>query len=76
MLFVPLTLVTSPLSALFFVVAVLCLRSLFRDRFGLCALAVGTRVLGKLLFMGCVACAFFSAPPPNPSFQWTAYGSR
>ena len=74
--FVPLILVTSAVPALFLVVAVLCLRSLFRGCFGFCALAVGTRVLGWLLFMGCVACAFCLAPLPNPSFQRTAYGSR
>ena len=76
MLFVPLALVTSTLSALFFVVAVLCLCSLFRGCFGFCALAVGTRAFGRLLFMGCVVYAFCLAPLPNTSFQWTAYGSR
>jgi hypothetical protein len=55
--FVPLALVTSAVSALYFVVAALCVRLLFRGCFGFCALAVGTRVLGRLPFMDCVACA-------------------
>ena len=74
--FVPLALVTSTLSALIFVVAVLCLRSLFRGCFSLCALAVGTQVLGRLRIHGLRGVCFLLALLLNTSFQWTAYGSR
>jgi hypothetical protein len=59
--FSPLALVTSAVSALYFVVAALCVRWLSRGRFGFRALhvAVGSRVLGGVSFVGCVACASF-----------------
>ena len=75
-LFSPLALATSAVVATYFVVAALCGRMLSRGCFGFCTLVVGTLVLGRVPFMGCVACASFSAPLPNTSFQWTAYGSR
>ena len=50
--FVPLALVTSAVAAPYFVVAALCAR-LSRGCFG-------SQVLGRLPFMRCVACAFFS----------------
>ena len=57
--FVPLALVTSTVADPYFVVVALCLHSLFSGCFGFRALAVGTRVLGRVPFMGCVACAPF-----------------
>jgi hypothetical protein len=57
----PLALVTSTVSAIFFVVTVLCVRLLSRGCLGFRALhvAVSLRVVGWVLFMGCAACASF-----------------
>jgi len=54
-------LATSAVSALYFVVAALCGHSLFRVCFGFSALhvAVGSRIVGWVLFMGFAACASF-----------------
>jgi len=59
MSFLPLAPVTSAVAAPYFVVAALCGHVLSRGCFGFCALAVGTQVLGRATFMGCVACALF-----------------
>ena len=67
----PLALVKSMVSALYFVVAALCVRLLFRGCFGFRALhvAVGPRVVGWVLFMGCAGVCAFSAPQPNPAVK-------
>ena len=76
MLFLPLAPVASALSALFFAVTALCVRLLSRGCFGFCTLAVGTRVLGRLPFMGCVACAPFQhrrlTPQSSGTPRWCA----
>jgi hypothetical protein len=71
MSFLPLALVTSAVSALYFVVADLCVHLLSRGRFGFRALhvAVGSRVVGWVLFMGCAGVCAFSAPQPNPAVK-------
>jgi len=66
-----LALVKSTVSALYFVVAALCVRLLSRGRFGFRALhvAVGSRAVGWVLFMGCAGVCAFSAPQPNPAVK-------
>ena len=59
MSFLPLALVASAVAASYFVVAALCGRVLSRDCFDLCALAVGTLVLGRVAFVGGASCAPF-----------------
>ena len=59
MSFLPLALVTSAVAAPYFVVAALCVRLLSRGCFGFCMLAAGLRVLGSVLFTGCMVCASF-----------------
>ena len=74
--FVPSALVTSAVAAPYFVVAALCGRVLSRDCFGFCALAVGTQVLGRVPFMGCVAYAPFQhrslTPQSSGTPRWCA----
>ena len=70
MLFLPLTLVTSAVSDIYFLVVALCIYSQFKDCFGFCVQAVGTRVLGRvpISWVGWRVLPF--SPQPNPAVKW------
>jgi hypothetical protein len=69
--FLPLALVISVVAAPYFVVAPLGGRVLSRGCFGFCTLAAGSRVLGRVTFMGCLACALFQHRRLTPQSSGT-----
>ena len=70
MLFLPLTLVTSAVSDIYFLVVALCIYSQFKDCFGFCVQDVGTRVLGRVPISRVAWHVLLFGPPPNTAVKW------